>query len=613
MILTVITDGKERVKQPGSNVMHLLGKIVCCAIIIEIEGEKVNMTNYNLKFSLDLDKISFSRREANFVISHNYGDTSDNDFYLRYIYDDSRNPLFKLNPIQDNQTVDAEISATATKFTMSFQDRKLEIIMPEPNVIRIRTSGLGLRMTGLGPAWSLLIPAGGNRWRAIISKAKMLFQPVTGELKIISNWRPKTGNQRHHGCKPMIVDIPENGELLITGYESEMLPQVIKTSFDDDYERVTTDFAEWLQACPEAPERYTKARQLAAYIGWSSVIPPAGNLFAPAMLMSNNQMTSIWNWDNYFNAWASTYRDVDFAWNQFLLYFKHQHETGALGDGMRQHHIGWSYTKPPVHGWILARMMEITDKIDSNRLEQVYEPLCRWTEWWFTYRDDDNDGICQYHHGNDSGWDDASAFDVGTPAEAPDLNALLVIQMEVLSDIAQRLGKTEESQEWQERSQELLTKFLEHSWLEGQFQTLKSGVHTRSESGDCLLNYIPLILGHLLPEDKLEEMIDGLTEEGRFLTEWGLATEAVNSPEFIRKGYWRGAIWPPPMMMIIDGLADAGKLNLAKDLAQRFCHMCDVHGFGENHDAVSGEIHYDTAYTWSKSVWQILAQEYLKK
>lgn len=65
------------------------------------------------------------------------------------------------------------------------------------------------------------------------------------------------------------------------------------------------------------------------------------------------------------------------------------------------------------------------------------------------------------------------------------------------------------------------------------------------------------------------------------------------------------------MMMIIDGLADDGRHDLASDLAQRFRRMCATHGFGENHDARTGVIHYDPAYTWSTSVWQILARTHL--
>jgi len=434
-------------------------------------------------------------------------------------------------------------------------------------------------------------------------------------MDVFAPWAPKEGaRHRHHGCVPITVDLGADGEpyeLALFGYQSEIDPPEISEGFDAAADRAEADFAAWRDACPPAPARYAEARELAAYIGFSATAPPSGNFFALVMLMSKNWMNNAWNWDNYFNAWASTYRDPDFAWELFRLHLRHQHETGALGDAINERKIGWSYTKPPVHGWMLRRMMDVSEKIDDARLAEAYEPLVRWTEWWFRYRDDDGDGICQYHHGNDSGWDDASAFDIGSPNEAPDLNALLVVQMEALADIAERLGKAEDAAVWRGRSEEMLQEFIEHSWRDGQFVAMESGTHRYGGSRDSLLNFIPLVLGRRLPAEIRKAMVSGLTAEGRFLTEWGLATEAVSSPEFLQQGYWRGAIWPPPTMMIIDGLADAGEKKLAADLAERLCRMVATHGFGENHDALTGEIHYDPAYTWSVSVFQILAAEHL--
>jgi len=573
-----------------------------------------------MSLSLNADQISFSRRETNYAINRNFHPNLQplGSVVLRHIYGGKRGVIFELNATRGGQPVDAQLSMTPDTFTLREGDGRIEFIMPEPNVIRIRTRGLGLRMAGRGPDWSLLVPAGGDRWRSIIGESKLLWVPLRGGLNVTSTWRPKEGqHHRHHGCSPMIVDLPADAELLLLGYQSEMLPPevdapVMRESFDDARARVAADFRGWLDASPPAPEEYADARATAAYIAWSSVVPAEGNYHAPTMLMSKNWMVNTWNWDNYFNAWASTYRDPEFAWQQFMLHIRHQHETGALGDAINQQTIGWSYTKPPVHGWILKRMMQISDAIDDAKLRAVYEPLCRWTQWWFTYRDDDDDGICQYHHGNDSGWDDATAFDIGSPTETPDLNALLVLQMEVLGEIASRLGQHEDATRWQQRSDAMLATFLDHSWRDGRFVSMESGTHRFGGPGDSLLNFIPLVLGHRLPPDKLDAMVEGLMRTGRFLTDWGLATEAVDSPEFLAEGYWRGAIWPPPMMMIIDGLADAGRHDLARDLAQRFCRMCATHGFGENHNARTGVIHYDPAYTWSTSVWQVLVADHLK-
>lgn len=577
------------------------------------------MTNSAETLQFDITDVPFSRRESNLVFSSWPRDQPEQaELLLRHIFAEEKTPVFALEPMVDGRAVRGKLTATPGRLRIEADGGVIEIIMPDPNVIRLRGEGIGLRLREPrqgGKAWSLLIPAGPGRWRSIIGSCKLLFTPIAGDIAVTAPWQPKPGQRhRHHGTSPMIADMAsEDGrwELALHGYESEIDPPDITEPFDQAAQRVEQDFARWRDACPPAPKRYAGARELAAYISWSSVVPASGNFFAPAMLMSKNWMTNTWNWDNYFNAWASTYRDPDFAWDQFLLHIRHQHETGALGDAINQQKIGWSYTKPPVHGWMLERMMHISDRIDDHRLAEVYPPLVRWTEWWCRYRDDDGDGICQYHHGNDSGWDDATAFDVGSPNEAPDLNALLVIQMDVLGQIADRLAKPEEAEAWRGRSTRLLKALIDHSWRDGQFVSMVSGTHEYRSPGDSLLNFIPLVLGRRLPDAILDQMVEGLTRPGRFLTEWGLATEAVDSPEFLNTGYWRGAIWPPPMMMIIDGLRNAGRTELAEDLAERFCRLVDTHGFGENHDPLSGVAHYDPAYTWSTSVFQILAADYL--
>src|SRR5699024_8632857 len=124
----------------------------------------------------------------------------------------------------------------------------------------------------------------------------------------------------------------------------------------------------------------------------------------------------------------------------------------------------WNFCKPPIHGWALSWMMRRTPHISLDQVRQIYGPLCRWTEWWFRFRDDDHDGIPQYHHGNDSGWDNATPFAVGLPLESPDLCAFLVLQMETLATLARRLKQPEEAESWQRRAEELLENMLAHFW-----------------------------------------------------------------------------------------------------------------------------------------------------
>ena len=136
-----------------------------------------------------------------------------------------------------------------------------------------------------------------------------------------------------------------------------------------------------------------------------------------------------------------------------------------------------------------------------------------------------------------------------------------------------------------------------------------SGTHKTVESNSLLL-YLPILLGDKLPADIREQMISVLKSE-RFYTEYGLATEAIDSDVYDSDGYWRGPIWAPSTLLLIDGLVNCGEKEFAKDIAKKFCDMVAKSGCAENFDALTGEGLRDKAYTWTSSVFLILAHDYL--
>jgi glycogen debranching enzyme len=290
--------------------------------------------------------------------------------------------------------------------------------------------------------------------------------------------------------------------------------------------------------------------------------------------------------------------------------FDLQHASGALPYLFNDRFMVWTYCKPPIHGWTLKKLMERSDYVDAGRLAEIYEPLCKWTEWWFAYRDDDGDGIPQYHHGNDSGWDNSTVFAAMPPIEAPDLSAFLIIQMDVLAEVAEILGKPGEARAWQSRANNLLENLLAHSWRGDQFVASRSGTHETFDNQSLLL-YVPIILGERLPEAVRAPLVAALKDKKRFLTPYGLATEMPSSLAYEPDGYWRGPIWAPSTMILVDGLAAAGERAFARELSRRFCDMAVRNGMAENYDALTGEGLRDRAYTWTSSVFLILAHEYL--
>lgn len=362
----------------------------------------------------------------------------------------------------------------------------------------------------------------------------------------------------------------------------------------------------WMGKMPSVPEKYLETARMAWYINWSCIAPAQDNLQRKSMLMSKNWMNSVWAWDNCFNALAVIEADPELAWNQLLLFFDKQADSGMLPDSINDLKTIFGYVKPPIYGWTILKLIERTDKSKvKDYVKACYLPLCKLTNWWYDERDYDSDGMCQYHHGNDSGWDNSSAFDQGYPTEGADLAGHLVLQTEALGKMAEILALSDESKKWQEKSKNQLDNLLKQGIRNNRFFSPLDG---SNDANPCasLLNYIAMVIGHRMPQPVLAQCTEDL--KTRFLTVNGLATEAVDSDKYESDGYWRGPIWAPSTYLIFDGLVDAGESELAQTIAERFCDMCMKEpGMFENYDAVTGKGLRCPGYSWTSSVFLLMA------
>jgi glycogen debranching enzyme len=119
------------------------------------------------------------------------------------------------------------------------------------------------------------------------------------------------------------------------------------------------------------------------------------------------------------------------------------------------------------------------------------------------------------------------------------------------------------------------------------------------------------MLGNHLPDSVRARLIADLKQPGQFLTGNGLATERLGNPYYEPDGYWRGPIWAPSTLMIVDGLESSGEIEFARRLKLLYCRMAARSGMSENFEAISGRGLRDPAYTWSASVFLIFAHQLL--
>lgn len=531
--------------------------------------------------------------------------------------------IFRMALLADDRPVPYTVSATPTLCRMHSAAGSVEICFEAADLLRIRGSGVGLRLSSVPQMQHVAMPAGEGAWyvNCATNNDQLLIVPLAGRLTVDAPHFVRTQDKRKSEERPqrpaVIAEfLPDDaGRFEAAIHESLTTPQrgQIAATFEKALAGAEDAWKSFLKLKPRLPQKYDAAGDLATYVNYTSGVGPSGFLKRPTILMSKTWMTHCWSWDHCFNAIAHSYRDPDLAWDQLMVHFDLQDADGALPDGVSAEDCGWSFCKPPIHGWALSKMMRANRRLLTEpRLREIYPKLARWTNWWLEHRDSDGDGLPEYHHGNDSGWDNATVFDLGFPVAGPDLAAYLVVQCDVLSDLAGRLNKPRDAARWTARADSLVERMMALLWAGEQFVARKAFTGEHNPRGDCLLNYLPAVAGKRLPKSVRDKLASALKPGGRFLTDFGPATESPHSPLYVPDGYWRGPIWGSSTVLIADGLARCGHLELARQIARRYCDMClRSNTFAENYDAITGAPLRDKAYTWGSSAYLILAHEFL--
>jgi putative isomerase len=532
--------------------------------------------------------------------------------YLRNLHGgsgmaDPVHTVFRVELVKQGSLVNFHVNVTPTLLEVKSPAGEAEFYFDAADRVRFRARGVSLRLTPVGK--EITLSKGKSHWQMFRESGPMekyTIWPQVGDLKVSG---ARNGIEGDHPVAVFSSDSTSHiSEGEIDTYDSEWAPPVTSTSFDSGLQSVKDEYQRWLNRMPTVAKEFGPGAELAAYINWSTVVAAKDFLDKPTMLMSKNWMTMVWSWDHCFNAMAASYGDPELAWQQFMVLFDNQEATGALPDVLRESFREFTFSKPPIHGWALGWMMRHGQFADTEHVREAYGPLMKWTEWYFRYQDSNHNGLPEYSQGNDSGWDNSTVFVKGAPVETPDLSAFLVLQMDTLATMAEKLGKHDEADEWHKRSVALLSQLLDQFWKGDHFVAIRTEDNSVVDS-DSLLLYIPIILGNKLPPDVQQKLVAGLMRPGRFRTAHGFASEALTSPYYTPDGYWRGPIWAASSMLLAEGLDSMGQKQIAHDLRKDFCEMAQKSGMTENYDAKSGKGLRDPAYTWTSSVYLIFAHQ----
>ena len=572
---------------------------------------------------LDLTNVPFTRRNSYMVISYITDQfrlfgrkiAEDEGLYLRSVRGDCRmNPLIAhLVPTYQGKAADYTYYSDGTEIVVELKaaDAKIEIVFAEENTLLIRGQGEGIglefdRLAGSESLYDYVITIPykerefyeANLFR---NASKYIFGSRKGKKSFAQDWQEQTAK----ACKIIYEAVDGEFEATVEEAQVEWKFREYTFSFDEKLAEVKKEFAEFCNTMPEVLDEYEEEKKLASYIDWCSQVKRGGRLTRDALYPSKNWMIGAFSWDHCFIAQALSYHRPKEAWDQFMIMFDYQDETGRIPDAVTDAYITWNFCKPPVHGWTLMKMMEHME-LSKEQLQEAYERLAKWTHWWYDYRDSNHNGLCEYYHGNDCGWDNSTVFNHSITVESPDLSAELILQCEALGRISGMLGM-EEADDWKTMAHAQMEKLLKY-----QFEGNKPVARDRNTgeiiSCNSLLPYTCIILGKRLPEEKAAYIVNALKNE--FLAPGGIATEKVDSELYQSDGYWRGPIWAPTTMMVLDGLWQLGEHEFVREVAKRFAGMVQKSGFPENFDSVTGAGNRDRAFSWTASTFMVIMSRY---
>lgn len=481
-----------------------------------------------------------------------------------------------------------------TSLELKGNNTKISFVYADVNTLRIKALNTGLNLKFFSKGYDYLIKRKENFYEFNSSSKNVIIgiYIIKGEINASYNWNGLSSEN------PFIELNPDNNilEFLIIdlSYVSFNLDFNFK-SFDKVICDRDKEFSNFINKF-NLPLTNKKIKE-ALYLLWVNAVSPRGLLKYEAIYSSKNKMTNIWSWDNLFTLLPIIEVDDNLALNQIRVFASVQRENGQIPDFINDVYCSYNFTKPPIIGYIFKYICE-RKKIDISTFKEFYEMIKFLTLWWIDYRDDDKDGLIQYNHGNESGWDNSTFFKNTVPIESPDINSYLITQLEFLIDLAKNSGNYKDISLYKELIEKLFNGLMRMYTDRGfiGYDISHNVIYTKT-----LQKYIPIILLDRIPNKLITSMIKEL--ENEYFVKWGLTTESVYSEDFDPKGYWRGPIWAPITFIFANSLSDLGYLNLSKRLKKAFIELNLKNYFDENFEPFTGQGLCDSGFSWTAAVF----------
>ncbi len=531
--------------------------------------------------------------------------------------------------VKDGHPLPTVVSSTESEVILESLEGSFRFCIGERKFVRIKgTDGLTLRLTPNVSAFGgIIVDLKDGTWQFSFNTTTALLIPFTGKLL---GRAAMSGTLA--GALSASFDIaPDENGVVDVGIEEYFIPDAVHRPLEEypSYEECVRSYQEEFDAfceevCPCLPEPWEEMRRKALWVIFGLMVEPDGGetIFKHSMIkMLHGTFEHVSGWQQAMHIICLSEQAPKLCWTILRGLFDYQDANGRIADIIMDANWARNALKPPIQGialhWLLDNDPQLAS-VSPEDARHIYKGLVRWSEYFFRCRDLNRDGIMENAGAMETGWEDAPYFNVGFPLASPDMNAYLAIQLEAQARLGRLLGEEESvCADYEAQSKALIERIIKNCWDGKKWSAYNSETGKRSNTQTISLMGA-LILGKRLPEDIIEKTINTLMEKDKFLTPFGFATEAVDSPYF-NHAFAQGSVIPPAQLIFCLALEACGRFDLAREAGLRYILNLKENGLFHTHNALTGKpergmVALDEKFlfwsAWSSSIYLFMAKRY---
>ncbi|MDH6305392.1 putative isomerase [Parabacteroides sp. PF5-5] len=379
----------------------------------------------------------------------------------------------------------------------------------------------------------------------------------------------------------------------------------------------------------DMPAGYNRIAAKAVVTLMSNWKSARGDLYHDGVVPSHavGYFMGFWGWDSWKHAVALSRFAPELAKNQVRAMFDYQTPEGMVIDCIYSDAAENNArdSKPPLAAWAVSEIYKHTG--DSAFVKEIYPKLLSYYQWWFTHRDHNRNGICEFGSCDgtleaaawESGMDNAIRFDEAKMVknsegawsfnqESVDLNAFLALEHQLLSQLAPIAGCT-----FDEPNRSAST--ADYFFVEDRgffFDKRLDGTFVLEEGTEAC---IPLWAG-IASQEQADAVVRLFTDTTKFATYIPFPTIAADNPKFMPAGYWRGPIWLDQVYFGISGIRKYGYHKEADTFTDqiftRLQGLTEDAPIHENYDTHNGARLKAPHFSWSAAHLLLLYEAYNK-